>query len=344
MPTRGLAGLFVSLLLATPVGAAPIQLVINNGLAPPDPANVIDADYDPFLFDVFVRNVGCGSSFPLDAPCDQPGAPTRVALVAGGVINEILAVFDTSVLEVTGGSTLLLRAFDGSTLLLRGGTVTNTLQTGGSAYVSITGGSVEQFSYPGESSLVDVEGGTLARILPTGESLTLLRGGSVTDYVAASGFATVKMSAGTVGTFLAAFTSGRVELCGGSVGGELSTNELGSVLWSGGAVGGLVVADGSSTITIEGTGFAIDGVPVPDGPLPDQTGTVCGTRVLSGTLASGEPFANPFAHDGCFDPPLGREITGTIVVPEAGGRVLGATALLTLVGLGAAGAGRAPVS
>jgi hypothetical protein len=325
--------LVLSLVLgAAAAHAAPVQLVIHNGLAPPVPENVIDADYDPFLFDVFVRNVGCGEEFPFDGPCATPGAPTRVALVEGGVINDRFEVFDTSMLDVTGGSALLLRAYGASAVFLRGGTVTNTLEATDASFVSITGGSVEQFLRPMGDARVELEGGTVARILSAGWSRTEIHGGTIVDHVAASGYSTVTMRGGTVGTFLAAFFAGRLALRGGSVGAELSTNgELVEATWSGGRVGGVVQADGGSTITIRGSGFALDGVPQPYGPLPSQQGFVCGTKTLSGTLASGEAFVNPVAHDGCFDAPLGRELTGTIVVPEPPARPAGAAVLGVLL-------------
>jgi hypothetical protein len=89
--------LFTTLLAATSaliltMGAAAhaIPIVINNGLAPPHPANVInDASYSGD-FDVYVRNVGCPPAWPsggADWACPSPGAPTEVALVQGGAVG-----------------------------------------------------------------------------------------------------------------------------------------------------------------------------------------------------------------------------------------------------------------
>lgn len=270
--------------------AAPVQLVIHNGLAPPDPANVIDADYDPFLFDVFVRNVGCGNEFPFDGPCPAPGAPTAVALVEGGVVENRLEVYDTSALDVSGGSALLLRARGHSTLSMRGGTITNTLEVAESAFASITGGSVEQFVQLFDAATVELRGGRVARVLPAGASRFVLARGAVEDHVAASGAGRIVVSSGTIGTFLAGFDAASVRLRGGAVGGPLSANgALVAAIWSGGTVGGDVLADGGSTLLVQGSGFAVDGTPVPDGPLPSQSGLVCGTQVLTGTIVVPEP-------------------------------------------------------
>jgi hypothetical protein len=46
----------VVLLLALPLEAVSAETVINNGLAPPNPANVIDYSIPSSLY---VRNVGC---------------------------------------------------------------------------------------------------------------------------------------------------------------------------------------------------------------------------------------------------------------------------------------------
>jgi len=61
---------------------------------------------------------------------------------------------------------------------------------------------------------------------------------------------------------------------------------------SGGSVGADILAYDSSNITIVGSGFAVDNVPVPDGPIAATSG------VLTGTLESGEPIDNRFCHSG----------------------------------------------
>ena len=71
-----LALALVLVALAAPAGA--ITIVINNGLAPPNPANVIDSLSDD---DVLVQNVGCNST--VQSPCPMPwGDPTSVDLVS----------------------------------------------------------------------------------------------------------------------------------------------------------------------------------------------------------------------------------------------------------------------
>jgi hypothetical protein len=70
--------------LAWAVTAAPSgALVINNGLAPPNPANILDSTNASATQTVIVTNAGCIGALP-PVICNQPGAATTVALVDGG--------------------------------------------------------------------------------------------------------------------------------------------------------------------------------------------------------------------------------------------------------------------
>jgi hypothetical protein len=50
-------------------------IVINNGLAPPNPENEIEGDSESLAF--FINNAGCNALF--EHPCASPGAPTSVS-------------------------------------------------------------------------------------------------------------------------------------------------------------------------------------------------------------------------------------------------------------------------
>jgi hypothetical protein len=83
--------------------------------------------------------------------------------------------------------------------------------------------------------------------------------------------------------------------------GHLAAGDFADVTMSGGTVVGELFANDSSTITIVGRDFEVDGVPVPYGDLTAQTGT------LTGTLASGDPINNVFYQGG-------GDYTGTITL------------------------------
>ena len=80
-------GFFLALGLLQVVGyAQPAsafdRVVINNGLAPPNPENVLD--HGAFRNDgVYIRNVGCGDPVAY-ARCQSPGDPTDAEMLAGG--------------------------------------------------------------------------------------------------------------------------------------------------------------------------------------------------------------------------------------------------------------------
>jgi hypothetical protein len=99
---------------------------------------------------------------------------------------------------------------------------------------------------------------------------------------------------------LSAYDSSSIAVSGGTVG-ALEAWGSSIITVSGGTLGNYLNASDSSIITIVGSGFEVDGVPVPYGGLTVQTGT------LAGTLASGDPINNVF-HQG------GGPYTGTITL------------------------------
>jgi hypothetical protein len=127
----------------------------------------------------------------------------------------------------------------------------------------------------------------------------------------------LRVRGGTVNETLVALGSSQIQMSGGSVAHELRAADSAAAILSGGFVGGPIVAAHASRITIVGSGFAVGGAPIGDGPIAATTG------LLTGTLASGDPIESVFAHAG-----YSAELTGTIVVvPEPGPGLLGAVAL-----------------
>ena len=113
--------------------------VIDNGLAPPNPDNVIDFDA------------------PLDNLCVQNG--TEVDLVSGGLVNIELFVFDSSLVRIDGGR-VGANAFaaGNSRIELSGdGIVEDSLTTEDTATAVVDGGTV-QFLTSIESSRIEVHG------------------------------------------------------------------------------------------------------------------------------------------------------------------------------------------
>jgi hypothetical protein len=103
--------------------AQAIPVMINNGLAPPNPENVTDGADDYSDDVVYVRNVGCPPGWPAafpDDPYPPPGAATEVGVVSGG-------------------TAIYLRAYDSSTVTMSGGTVGADLEAYGTSNIILIG-------------------------------------------------------------------------------------------------------------------------------------------------------------------------------------------------------------
>jgi hypothetical protein len=153
------------LLVAAPVGAATIT--INNGLAPPNPANVIDRSHSFPLDRVIVANVGCEHVVP--AMCVSPGAPTSVELTSGGEVGDSVLVYESSIFTMSGGSILggpvpgvkVLGANDFSVLTITGGSI-GAIVLFGASTATMTGGSAPYVEIAGAA--LNLRGGRVDRI------------------------------------------------------------------------------------------------------------------------------------------------------------------------------------
>lgn len=156
------------------------QCVINNGLAPPNAENVIDDGTHSGHW-VFVRNGGCppgwpASGYPYDE-CPNPGAPTEVALMDGGVVQYVDA-WDSSTVTVSGGEVEELGAWNFSALTMSSGTVNGSLYTDNSSTVTMLGGTVNGDLYCYASSTVTMSGGVLTENLLAYDDSTIAVVGS----------------------------------------------------------------------------------------------------------------------------------------------------------------------
>ena len=169
------------LLAAAPASA----IIINNGLAPPNPANVINTVIPE---SVLVYDSGSG-------------APTTVELVDGGQVGDVgLERFEV---------------FDSSNIQMSGGYVSDDIFTHDSATLFMTGGLVNSGVLAFDSSALFVSGGTIESGLWVQDFATaLISGGSVVSVTAAGAIATV-----TGGSDLASFSArgeGTINIVGGS--------------------------------------------------------------------------------------------------------------------------------
>jgi len=268
--------LVAGLLLASPVAAGAESFLLNNGLAPPAPSNLID---DARYLDdhVYVRNVGCGTPY-FESPCAEPGAPTDVEFADGGDLFALRS-YDSSTITVSGGEVFTVEGNDTSSVAISGGNPRNVAGWGSST-VTIDGGhsNFQVFAY--ESSTIVINGGGPMGVGADMSSTVMVNGGLVPVLLCQSPGTTITVTGGTVGDLQQDSECGAVTVSGGTVAG-LWPAPSSTITVVGGSVGEAYIGPGAA-IEVVGRGFAVDGSPVPYGDLVAENGT------LMGRLASGD--------------------------------------------------------
>jgi len=158
--SRTLALAFATLTLGGVQPATAVTILINNGLAPPNPENVIDDFLVMGTFDlVKVRNAGCGAAPGL---CTAPGAPTTVAIVDGGVAANVLADGSSHV-DMQGGDVygLFLAASGSASISMTGGNVHFVLEASEDSQISFLGGYVEAQVRGFDAAHITIAGGSI---------------------------------------------------------------------------------------------------------------------------------------------------------------------------------------
>ncbi len=159
-------GLIQVVCFAQPQLASADLMVINNGLAPPNPDNVLDDG--TFKNDgVFVRNMGCGDSLAYSS-CPSPGDPTDSEIVDGGRADTFYAL-DTSTITMRGGQvTRQMQAMDGGHITVMGGTIGGYLGALENSTVSLYSGNVDGFLHADHLSVLSWYGGSVGGRLQAG--------------------------------------------------------------------------------------------------------------------------------------------------------------------------------
>jgi len=299
----------VGLVVGLPaVAGAQDDIMINNGLAPPNPENVIDAadDYSS-NDDVYVRNVGCPPGWPSGNPrdpCPSPGGPTEVEFASEGYVDGYVY------------------ALESSSITMNGGAVDATLDARDSSTVTMNHGSSAGHLNASDFSTIVMNGGDIGGLYVGGFSTLVMNGGWVSPQWQAYGSSTITLNGGVIVALEAQIGgSSTVTISGGAIEGRITATESSTVRLIDGWVRNSFRAEGDSLITIVGNDFEVNGLPVPYGDLEALVGH------LTGTLASGHSVDNTFRQGG-FD------YTGTITleeyVPEPNASLLAACALVTL--------------
>jgi len=319
MPMRLLLTLIgIGFWLASPAAAG---TGVNNGLAPPNPANIIDyADTN-----LNVADLGC-TLFP----CGGDGTATTVAVVTGASISGDTLVFENSHIEMSGGSLASVQMYRAdpaqtSSFLMQGGTITSLWGTS----ARVEGGTIGTLTtWDSVMTGGTITGSATALSVTSHESGIEMTGGQVIGtFIAAGGFSEIGGTASvggisapdlgggvhvsgsaTVGDVLIA--DGRIVTTGGSVGRVEITGDDGRADFWGGLIAGPVLpgppeAFGGPAFFGEPTpvdspvhDFEVDGSPVSmtyfefvDAFVGGYISTGAGTVEVTGTFDSGEAFA-----------------------------------------------------
>jgi hypothetical protein len=274
------AGLGTWIGVAAPAAAT---LVINNGLAPPNPANVITTDPADA---VYVQAAGCDAT--VAHPCASPGAQTTVYWNTGGtqgieVLQDSRLIFGPGTDRPPNAATCLHGdaevVVDGavSTSITNSGSyrcqeVPSGFPTGtirvesGNASLEIDGGNVLIRGGTVTLSLVSIDSG--------GGPSAVIEGGDVRLHAALGG--TVLIHGGTLNQGEPGMTLDGVyaEIHGGNIAAPLRVVPAGSF-------------DGAY-VRVYGVDFEIDGLPAAYGIVGVSDGH------LTGTLESGETLDQDF--------------------------------------------------
>jgi hypothetical protein len=250
--------------------------------------------------------------------------------MSGGVVDGLL-VDNSAYLEMSGGTVnFWFEAYENSVVEMNDGLVDGFLLADFSILTMYAG--TANYLDAWNSSIVTIYGGTVGGggggddLNSWDSSVIKFLGGTVTGYLNAGDSSTVTVVGGTVDLDFDSWFESNATFSGGTVTGDIDAWESSSFTWNGGTVAGEVFAGDTATLTIVGTGFQVDGVPVPLGDLSAMTG------VLTGTLESGDPINNTFyqgGHD--YYGNSSWFVTGTItLVPEPSMVLLQTVALLSL--------------
>jgi len=127
-------------------------------------------------------------------------------------------------------------------------------------------------------------------------TLNLVDAGQITNSLNVFDYSQVNMSGGSIGFELYTYDFSQATISGGSITYDLNASYDSEVFMSGGLIGDEIDVRDNSKVTIYGSDFEIDGVPVDYGRITmgtiDEFGNLTG--VLTGILQSGDPLDNVF--------------------------------------------------
>lgn len=246
----GLNAFWLALSLATPAGA----LVIDNGLAPPNAENVIDASDSLGVVDVANAWWGAPTVVALVDGGDLISLGVYQSsrlLVSGGTVLDRIGAYGLSSVSMSGGTAVSMSLSDSAALEMVGGTV-SILDASGSPTLTMGGGTVNVQGALAKSTTLTMSGGTFERLTVSDSVAVTMSGGTVRERFSATDSSRIGMGDGTVENELVLYDNAELAMGGGTVGELLSANGASKVLMTGGTVQNKIGLYGLSTLTMRG--------------------------------------------------------------------------------------------
>ena len=204
-----------------------------------------------------------------------------------------LGIRNGQTLHVADGGNLAdnFTAGPGSNVVISGGQVGHNFEAIG-AHVTISGGAVGEEFDAMFGSVVEMSGGFVGSYVELLASRLELAGGTLGGRVFADNSSLVNISGGEVTDDLFSDSTSVMNISSGVIYGRIFAEGTSSI--SGGALRGNFYTQSGASMTLFGSDFRIDGIPVAG---LDATGdtvpiNIPENSVLSGTLADGTPFIN----------------------------------------------------
>jgi len=198
-----------------------------------------------------------------DAP--NTGMPTILKILPGGIIEAFLFVENNSQIQVSGGEILGdLYAYENSQIAISNGGISGNLWGYDNSRTIFSGGEIKGISFFDRSRAM-VSGGTMNSLTAEGNSQITIFNAEIKDSLIASDNSEIIISGGKI--------------------------KIGAEIYAGWPETIPSEPEDNSTITLLGTNFAINGMPVDYGQID---AIEYPTGFLSGTLANGDLVGNQF--------------------------------------------------
>lgn len=300
------------------------------------PKEVLAADYLEDGEQHIIDSVYESANIYLDYNVSNtPG--THLELAEGGRVTGSIVAYNTSSVQISGGSVPFLQGTDNSTISMIDGEIGGILRAWGNSTVNFSGGSIGDRLWIKDQSFVTMNGGTVLNdVYVQMDSKAYISNGSIEEiYTTQNG--QLSLSGGSV-RYLWTEDNSSITITGGLITDDLYVSDDSTVSMAGGEIADILYVRNNGILYLEGSDFqVVDDYGLTTELSPGDTfksvlelneyGSYSGT--LTGTLSDGSLMDNYFV---IYETGLYGGDCDIVIIPEP--------ATLSLLALGAFLAGR----